>query len=212
MQVTVYAGSAKGNSEVYARAAEEFAGELAQAGVGIVYGGGSVGLMGVVADAALREGGRVTGVIPQSLAAAEIAHPSLTSLHVVGSMSERKELLANFGDCYVALPGGLGTLEEIFEVWASLILGHHRKPVMLLNVDGYWDSLLSTVGQVAQAGFMRLDESESLIAITSAGELFEVLATWEPPPPRWKKKVTSSGSPDHQSAIPLKAMTLSTAP
>ena len=185
MRVTVYAGSAHGNSPTFARQVEDFARELARAEVGIVYGGGKVGLMGVVANAALDEGGRVTGVIPRSLLDAEIAHPSLSALHVVDSMSERKEVMASLGDCFVALPGGLGTLEEVFEVWSCLILGHHQKPVMVLNVDGYWEILLSLVGHMADTGFIRPQERLTLIPISGAEDLFDVVASWRPPPPRW---------------------------
>jgi len=185
MQVTIYAGSAHGNRPSFARQAARFARELARAEIGIVYGGGSVGLMGVVANAALDAGGRVTGVIPKSLVDAEIAHPSLTALHIVESMSERKQLMASLGDCAVALPGGLGTLDEIFDVWSSLILGRYQKPVMVLNVDGYWETLLAMVGHMTDSGFMRPEESGTLLPISAAAELFDVLTTWQPPEPRW---------------------------
>ncbi|RAJ47031.1 hypothetical protein K353_00232 [Kitasatospora sp. SolWspMP-SS2h] len=185
MRVTVYAGSSAGRDEVYAREAAAFARELAEAGHEIVYGGGSVGLMGVVADSAMAAGGRVTGVIPRSLHDAEVAHLGLTELHVVDTMHERKDLMARLGDCFVALPGGLGTVEELFEVWAWLILGHHGKPVTVLNTDGYWDGLLDTVGGIARAGFMRPEESASLVPVRKAGDLLALCDSWRPPPPRW---------------------------
>ncbi|MFF3878144.1 TIGR00730 family Rossman fold protein [Streptomyces sp. NPDC001978] len=185
MRVTVYAGSSPGVSSVYAEEAAAFARELAEGGHEIVYGGGSRGLMGVLADAALVAGGRVTGVIPRSLYEAEVAHLGLSELHVVDTMHERKDLMARLGDCFVALPGGLGTVEELFEVWAWLILGHHGKPVTVLNTDGYWDGLLDLVGGIACAGFMRPDESASLVPLAKAADLFALCAAWQPPPPRW---------------------------
>lgn len=185
MYVTIYAGSSHGNQFAFAREARQFARELVGFGIGIVYGGGSVGLMGVVADAALDEGGTVTGVIPRSLVDAEIAHTSLTRLHVVESMSERKEIMASLGDCFVVLPGGLGTLEEMFEVWSSLILGQHSKPIMLLNIDGYWDVLLELTTHMVDAGFIGTEESRALIPIAGAAELLHRLSLWEPPMPRW---------------------------
>jgi uncharacterized protein (TIGR00730 family) len=196
MQVTIYAGSAGGSKPVFARAAGEFARELAHSGIDIVYGGGRAGLMGVVADAALGEGGQVTGIIPRSLMRAEICHPSLTALHVVASMSERKDMLVSLGDCYVALPGGLGTLEELSDVWSRLALGEHQKPVMVLNVDRYWDSLMATARHMRDAGFLAPRECDSLIPIECARDLLGVLATWRPPRPRWAGAAVSGGRVD----------------
>ncbi|MGW1055227.1 LOG family protein [Streptomyces sp. NPDC001118] len=185
MRVTVYAGSSSGNRPVFAQEAARFAAELAQAGAEIVYGGGSVGLMGIIADAALAHGGKVTGIIPVSLAQAEVAHTSLTELRVVETMQERKNLMAQLGDCFVAVPGGVGTLEELFEVWAALILGHHSKPVMVLNTDNYWSRLLSLVIKTGHYGFMSEEETASLLPITDAADLLATMASWSPPPPRW---------------------------
>lgn len=185
MRVTLYAGSAAGDSAVYAKESAAFVGEIVNAGCDIVYGGGSVGLMGLLADVAVAAGGKVTGVIPQSLVDAELAHQKLTELHVVPTMHERKNMMADLGECFVALPGGLGTLEELFEVWAALILGHHRKPIMVLNVDGYWDPLLDMVKRMADTGFLRPGEDASLISLTSATEFFHAVREWAPPAPRW---------------------------
>ncbi|MFJ4184323.1 TIGR00730 family Rossman fold protein [Kitasatospora sp. NPDC089509] len=197
MRVTVYAGSSAGNRPVFAEEAGRFAARLAQRGCDIVYGGGSVGLMGVVADAALAHGGKVIGVIPRSLADAEVAHGSLTECHVVESMRERKAMMEELGDCFVALPGSVGTLEELFEVWASLVLGHHGKPVMLLNTEDYWNRLLSLVRKSANYGFMSDAESRSLIPVRSADEVFAVVAQWTPPAPRW-----GSGGPNRVATQP----------
>src|SRR5690606_29476347 len=120
---------------------------LARAGIGIVYGGASVGLMGVLADAAQGAGGEVIGVMPQSLIDKEVGHPGLSDLRIVGSMHERKALMADLSDGFIALPGGVGTLEEFFEVWTWAQLGHHRKPCALFNVDGYYDALVTFLDQ-----------------------------------------------------------------
>ncbi|MET8880423.1 TIGR00730 family Rossman fold protein [Streptomyces rubiginosohelvolus] len=185
MRITVYAGSALGNRAVYREAAEGFARDLATAGHEIVYGGGAVGLMGVVADAALAAGGRVTGVIPRSLVDAEVAHPGLTDLRVVDTMHERKQLMADLGECFVAMPGGVGTIEEILEVWAWLVLGHHDKPVVLLNTDGYWDRLVRMTNRMSVSGFLRPEEAGTLASVADAAELFETIQQWKAPPPRW---------------------------
>ncbi|POX41483.1 TIGR00730 family Rossman fold protein [Streptomyces sp. Ru73] len=185
-KVTVYAGSAPGNRPVFLEEARRFARQVAEAGWEIVYGGGAVGLMGAVADAALAAGGRVTGVIPQSLVNAEVAHPGLTELHVVDSMHERKQLMADLGDCFVALPGGVGTVEEIVEVWAWLVLGHHGKPITLVNTDGYWNRLFGMARGMAVNGFLSPEELAAFTLIRDAQDLFDVCASWQPPPPRWK--------------------------
>ncbi|MFE0047474.1 LOG family protein [Streptomyces albireticuli] len=185
MKVTVYAGSASGSRPVFEREAREFARSLAEAGVEIVYGGGAVGLMGAVADAALEAGGTVTGVMPKSLVDAEVAHRGLTRLHVVDTMHERKQMMADLGDCFVALPGSVGTLEEIVEVWAWLVLGYHGKPVTLLNTDGYWSRLMGMARRMAANGFLRPEELQSFVPVGNAEELFRLYETWRPPTPRW---------------------------
>jgi uncharacterized protein (TIGR00730 family) len=187
MRITVYAGSAIGHDPSYRTCATEFAGTLALAGAEIVYGGGRVGLMGAVADAALKAGGRVIGVIPQALLDAEIAHPGLTELRVVPGMGERKQLMAQLADCFVALPGSAGTLEELSEVWAQLLLGIHAKPVLLLNHAGFWDPLLAMADQMCAGGYLRSHERASLHTITCASDLFTVLDHWAPPVPRWNR-------------------------
>ena len=141
MRVAVFTGSQAGPPS-HRDAAAAFATDLARAGVGIVYGGGHVGLMGVVADAALAAGGEVVGVIPQHLVDDEVAHPGLPRLEVVDSMHERKARMADLADAFVALPGAAGTLEELFEAWTWGMLGLHAKPTALLDVDGFWQPLL----------------------------------------------------------------------
>ena len=141
MRICVFCGSSFGNNEVYGNAAREMGRTLAAHKIGLIYGGGRVGLMGVLADAALNAGGAVIGVIPRSLVEREIQHTSLTELHTVATMHERKTRMAELADAFIALPGGAGTLEEIFEQWTWAQLGIHRKPCGFLNTNGFFDPL-----------------------------------------------------------------------
>ena len=175
MRVAVFTGSHAGPAS-HRAAAAAFATQLAEAGVGIVYGGGKVGLMGVVADAALAAGGEVIGVIPQSLVAREIAHAGLTALHVVDTMHERKARMAALADAFVALPGGVGTLEELFEVWTWGQLGLHAKPCGLLDVAGYYRPLLAFVDQGVAEGFIRPAQRRTRVVDDDAARLIDRLA------------------------------------
>ncbi len=153
--IAVYCGANPGADPVYAGAARVLGRLLAERGIGLVYGGGHVGLMGIVADAALAAGGRVTGVIPQQLVDRELAHPGLTELFVVRNMHERKAMMAELSDGFIAMPGGMGTLEELFEMLTWSQLGIHAKPVGVLNVAGFYDQLAAFIGHAAQQGFIR---------------------------------------------------------
>lgn len=153
--VCVYCGSAPGTDVRYAAAARQLAAELVRHNMGLVYGGGNVGLMGIVADEVLRCGGQVTGVIPQALLDKEVGHTGLTTLHVVANMHERKALMAELADAFIALPGGIGTLEELFEVFTWAQLGFHEKPFGLLNVLGYYDGLLNFLRHTVSQGFLQ---------------------------------------------------------
>ena len=155
-QLCVFCGSKVGSDERYRMAAVELGQLLARKGIGLVYGGGSIGLMGVIADAVLAEGGEVIGVIPESLATEELLHPGVTEMHVVSSMHARKALMAELSDAFVALPGGFGTFEEFFEVVTWSQLGLHRKLTGLLNVGGYYDPLVRLVDHAVQEGFIKL--------------------------------------------------------
>jgi uncharacterized protein (TIGR00730 family) len=180
-RVCVFAGSSAGARPEYRSAAVDLGQVLASRGVGVVYGGARVGLMGALADAALETGGHVTGVIPSALAAKEIAHGGLTDLHVVSSMHERKALMADLSDAFVALPGGLGTWEEFFEVLTWTQLGLHRKPCGLLNVQGYFDGLLSFVDHSVREGFVRSENRSMILVASSADALLDLLSSYEPP-------------------------------
>jgi uncharacterized protein (TIGR00730 family) len=165
---------------VYANAARALALELCERRIGLVYGGGSTGLMGILADAVLAAGGEVIGVIPRGLMTPELAHPGLTELHVVSTMHERKALMASQADGFIALPGGLGTLEEILEVLTWAQLGIHRRPVGLLNVATYWDSLLALLQHAAHEGFVRREYAALLMTEDSPAALLDRFAAWSP--------------------------------
>ena len=153
--VAVFCGSSKGRNGLYAAAAEELGRLLALRGTTLVYGGGNIGLMGVLARAALCAGGRVVGVIPEHLAAYEVALPEATEMRVVSSMHERKALMADLSEAFLALPGGLGTLEEFFEVWTWAQLGLHRKPLGLLDAGGFFGPLVRFLDHAVSEGFVR---------------------------------------------------------
>jgi uncharacterized protein (TIGR00730 family) len=181
-RVCVFAGSNAGGRPEYAAAARALAAECASRRLGIVYGGGSVGLMGVLADAALAARVEIIGVIPRPLATKEIAHPNLTELHIVESMHERKATMASLVDAFVALPGGLGTFEEALEVLTWAQLGIHAKPVGVLNVEGYYDGLLRWLSHAVGEGFVRREHLGLLLFADAPAELLDRFAAWTPPP------------------------------
>jgi len=180
-RVCVYAGSNPGSDPAYADAARALAALLAERGIGLVYGGGNVGLMGVIADTALAAGGEVIGVMPQALIDREIGHRGITELRVVGSMHERKAQMAELSDAFVALPGGIGTLEELIEVYTWSQLGLHRKPCGVLNVLGYYDHLAAFLDRAVSAGFLRPQHRAVLSVAGDPAELLDGFAGWEPP-------------------------------
>ncbi len=181
MRICVYTGSRPGSRPEYEAAARGFGALLAKRGIGLVYGGGHLGLMGVVADAALAAGGEVVGVIPQKLVEWEVAHGGLTELHVVHSMHERKQMMADLADAFVALPGGIGTMEELFEVWAWLHLGYHDKPCALLNVAGFYDPLIAFLDGMVVEGFLKSGTREMLLTGNDPEALLERLREYRAP-------------------------------
>jgi len=180
-RVCVYAGSNPGSDPAYAEAARAFAAELAAREIGLVYGGGKVGLMGVLADTILAHGGEAIGVMPQALIDREIGHPGLTELKVVDSMHERKALMAELSDAFVAVPGGIGTLEELIEVYTWSQLGIHQKACGVLNVDGYYDHLALFLDHAVQRGFLRPQHRAVLSVAAEPAELLDRLAAYEQP-------------------------------
>jgi uncharacterized protein (TIGR00730 family) len=186
-RLCVFCGSAAGRRPVYAAAARALATTLVDRGLGLVYGGGSVGLMGILADAVLAAGGEVIGVLPRGLARRELAHHGLSELHVVGSMHERKALMAELADGFVGLPGGLGTLEEVLEILTWAQLGIHRKPVGLVDVEGYWAGLLALLRHAVGEGFIRPEYAGLLLVEPTPSALLDRFAAWQPPitPSAW---------------------------
>jgi uncharacterized protein (TIGR00730 family) len=184
--ICVFCGSSTGANPAYRQAAASLGRAIAASGRRMVYGGGNVGLMGVLADAALERGGEVVGVIPRHLVDLEVAHQSLTDLRVVESMHQRKQLMADLADGFVVLPGGLGTLEEFFEVWTWGQLGLHRKPYGLLNVASYFDSLLAFLDHSVSERFVRPDHRRLLLVAEDSMELLHRLDTYAVPlSPKW---------------------------
>lgn len=184
-RVAVFTGSASGKSPIYEQAAANFAHTVAASGRAIVYGGGRVGLMGTIADAARAAGGEVFGVMPQVLVDGELAHPGLTILEVVPDMHARKHRMAELADGFVALPGGAGTLEELFEVWTWQQLGIHAKPVALLDVDGFWQPLLSLLDHMTDQGFLAPQFRDSLVVASEPEALLDAMASWQAPAAKW---------------------------
>lgn len=188
-RICVFCGASSGLRDSYAEAASELGRLLARAGSGLVFGGGNVGLMGVIADAALGEGGEVIGVIPRSLLGKELAHEGLSEIHVVDSMLERKKLLADLSDAFIALPGGVGTLDELAEVMTGAQLGLHQKPIGILDVDGYFEPLISFFDRATAEGFIRPEHRRILIVdddparlLSRMGEPRELI------PARWSER------------------------
>ncbi len=180
-RVCVYCGSSGGQPPVYLEAARAFGVFLAEHGMGLVYGGGRIGLMGAVADGAIDAGGEVFGVIPEKLRDLELAHPGLTELFVVDGMHARKTLMAQLSDAFVALPGGWGTLEEVFEVTTWAQLNHHHKPVGLLNVNGFYDAMIAHFDRAAADGFVRPAHRQLLRHADDAASLMKELEAVEFP-------------------------------
>ncbi len=179
--VCIYCGSNSGSRPAYTSAANEMGALLARRRIRLVYGGGRVGLMGAIADAVLAGGGEVIGVIPQSLVSKEVAHLGLKDLRVVPSMHERKALMADLADAFIALPGGFGTLEEFAEILTWAQLGLHRKPHGLLNIEGFYDPLLAFFNHAVTENFIRQAHRELVISETDPARLLDALATVQPP-------------------------------
>jgi uncharacterized protein (TIGR00730 family) len=185
-RVCVFCGSSAGSNPAYAEAARVMGRELVARGMGLVYGGGHVGLMGVVADAVLEAGGEAIGVIPHALAAREIAHQRLTTLHVVASMHERKAMMAELSDAFIAMPGGFGTYEELFEALTWTQLGLHKKPCGLLNVAGFYDPVIRFIDHAVAEQFIRPQHRAALLVEQDPARLIDALRSVTlPEVPKW---------------------------
>jgi len=174
-RVAVYCGSATGSDPVFAQATRATASAMAANGVDLVYGGGRLGLMGLIADSVLAEGGRVYGVIPEALVNLEVAHTGVTELYTVANMHERKAKMTELADAFLALPGGIGTLDELFEAWSWNVLGYHAKPFCLLNVEGFWDGLITFIDHASRNGFLSPQRRSQLLVAASPEEALKLL-------------------------------------
>jgi uncharacterized protein (TIGR00730 family) len=196
-RVLVFCGSSPGRRPAYVEQARALGETLAERRLALVYGGASVGLMGAVADAALEAGGEVIGVIPNRLVQAEVAHAGLTDLRVVDTMHERKALMSELADAVIALPGGTGTLDELFELFTWSQLGLHRMPIGLLDVAGYWQPLLAFLDHAVTERFLRAEHKDALLVDTDAGTLLDRLASYDHrPQDKWmERQVPNTRSP-----------------
>lgn len=186
MRLCVFLGSSTGRSPVYADAAQRFGTLLAERGIGLVYGGGRVGLMGLIADAASAAGGEVIGIIPKALREREVDHQGITELHVVDTMHQRKALMAKLSDGFVALPGGIGTFEELFEVWTWAQLGYHTKPCGLLDVNGFYSRMSGFIDHVVEEGFLQPRHRAMLLVEREPDAMLDrILAYLAPDTERW---------------------------
>ena len=174
-RIAVYCGSSAGADPAIADTARRLAQAMAERGIGLVYGGGRLGLMGIVADTILAAGGTAYGVIPKALIDLEVAHTGLTELHTVTTMHERKAKMTELTDAFVALPGGIGTLDELFEAWTWNALGYHAKPFCLLNVRNFWDGMIGFLDHVTESGFMSAARRAQLLVASDVGEAIDKL-------------------------------------
>ena len=181
MRICVFCGSSPGARSAYAEAARQLGRLLVQRGIGLVYGGGGVGLMGIIADTVLAQGGEVIGIMPDALIQREVGHHSLTQLRVVKTMHQRKALMADLSDAFIALPGGYGTLEEFAEIVTWSQLGIQVKPCGLLNIEGYWDGLLEFFNHACAEGFLRPENRELVLVAATPEEMLEKINSWRPP-------------------------------
>ncbi len=185
-RLCTYCGASSGRKPEYLAAANTLGKTLADRGIGLVYGGGNIGMMGAIADAAVRNGGEAIGIIPHDLLKKETPYEGLSDLVLVDSMHERKAMMAKFSDGFAALPGGLGTLEELFEVWTWAQLGFHRKPCALLNVEGYFDPLITFLDGMVSEGFVKKQHRSMLIVEEDVDNLIDKLEAYVPPEvPKW---------------------------
>lgn len=174
-RLAVYCGSASGSKPVFAEATRATATAMIENGVDLVYGGGRLGLMGLIADSVLDHGGKVYGVIPQALVDIEVAHTRVTELHTVANMHERKAKMTDLADAFLALPGGIGTLDELFEAWSWNALGYHAKPLCLLNVEGFWDGLIEFIEHAHKCGFLSAQRRAQLLVAETPDEALKLL-------------------------------------
>lgn len=186
MKIAVFCGSSSGNNIEYTNVTKELGKFFVENNIDLVYGGGNVGLMGVIADSVMHNGGKVYGVIPEKLQEKELAHNEITELHIVSNMHERKAMMADMADAFVVLPGGAGTLEEIFEVWTWAQLGFHNKPCAFLNINGFYDKLFEMIDNMCEKQFLKQEYSDMLIKTDNLEKLLKAIKTYIPPQDKWQ--------------------------
>lgn len=180
-RICVFCGSSAGNEPVYTDIGRQVGADLAKAGIGVVYGGATIGVMGAVADGAMEAGGEVIGIIPEAITEYEVSHHGINQLHVVDNMHTRKAMMADLSDAFIALPGGIGTLEELFEVWTWGQLGYHDKPFGLLDVKDYWTPLEDFLDSMTAKGFLRPQHRAMVMNETDLGTLLARFEAYAPP-------------------------------
>ncbi len=185
MKIAVFCGSSFGNNPLYKTLAQTLGKEIAKRGFHLVYGGSCVGLMGTIADAVLNEGGEVTGVITKNLSKKEHAHNSLTYLHIVDDILERKKMMEDLSDAFIIMPGGFGTMDELFEVLMYGQLGYHKKPCAVLNVNHFFDHLFKLLNQLTKEGFVKKEHNNMLLQCDNIDSLFNKIIQYVPPKPKW---------------------------
>lgn len=174
-RLAVYCGSSPGDRPEFAEASRATAAAMIRRGVDLVYGGGRLGLMGLIADAVLDGGGRVYGVIPEALIKLEVAHQGVTELYTVETMHDRKAMMTDLADAFLALPGGIGTLDELFEAWSWNALGYHKKPLCLLNVEGFWDKMIAFIDHATDSGFLSKGRRGQMLVASTPDQALEIL-------------------------------------
>ncbi len=185
MKIAVFCGSSNGNNIKYLNATKALGKFFAQNNIDVVYGGGKVGLMGALADSVIENGGKVYGVLPEKLKDKELAHKKITELYIVSTMHERKAKMAELADAFVTLPGGAGTLEEIFEAWTWAQLGYHNKPCAFYNIDGFYNKLFDLIDYMCKTEFLKYEYSKMLIKTDNKEELLELIKNYQAPKNKW---------------------------
>lgn len=187
MKIAVFCGSNIGNNKIYETKAKELGLFFAKNGIGLVYGGGGVGLMGAIAQSVMDNNGEAFGVIPKHLKDKELAHEGLSALHVVDDMHARKNMMSSHADAFIAMPGGAGTMEEIFEVWTWMQIGYHKKACAFYNVNGFYDKLFEFLEHMVKEGFLQDVYLKSLIIENSPEKIYEAIKNYNPPKSKWDK-------------------------
>jgi uncharacterized protein (TIGR00730 family) len=189
MNIAIYCGSSLGNNKIYEEQTKVLAQKLAEKNLNIVYGGSLQGLMGVISNESLKHNNTVTGVITYDLVSKELENPNITKIHKVNTMDERKQMMEDLADAFIALPGGYGTFEEIFDVISSTQIGYHQKPCAFFNINGYYDKLIDFLKNCVHEGFIKKDFVDMLIVSDDVDEIIEKILTYKAPKNKWENRI-----------------------